>query len=177
MEFAGKDSQVLVVKGDHDEDFEWDYFPERIDNISGCKEVSGKIADIEGICFLGLGFNETHYLTVLKPLIEKFRSKADIIMTHCEQNKMQFIVLDKLKLIIRGHFGYGRYLVNGVKSVFTNGVYYTLIEMKDNNAVEIKQYIVGRNGQINELLKSSCKPWFSEVSEYERYKWLKPFVE
>ena len=177
LEFAGKNSHVLVVKGDHDEDFEGDYLPERIDDITGCKEISGKIAGIEAICFLGLGFNETHHLTVLKSFIEEFGSEADVIITHCEQNKMQFMISDKFKLVIRGHFGYGKYLVNGIKSVFTNGVYYTLIEIKDSSGVEIKQYVIDRDGKINELFNGSCKPWFSEVSEYERYKWLKPYVE
>jgi hypothetical protein len=35
LEFAGQKSQVLVVKGDHDEDFEGDYVPGRIDKTAG----------------------------------------------------------------------------------------------------------------------------------------------
>lgn len=177
LSVAGKNSHVLVVKGDHDEDFEGDYAPEKIDGISGCNEISGKIAEIEDISFLGLGFEQTHYLTTLKPLLMAVGNKTDIIITHCEQNRMQFLISDKVRLIIRGHFGFGRYLVNGIKSAFTSGVYYTLAEIKNNGSVEIKQYVIRRDGQISELSKGSAKPWFSEVSEYERYKWLKPYVE
>ncbi len=175
LEFAGKKSKVLIVKGDHDEDFEGDYLPEKINKIAGCKEISGKVVEINGFHFLGLGFNETHYLRTLKPLIERFKGKVDIVVTHCEQNKIPLVSLLKPKIIIRGHFGSGKYLVNDIPSVFTMGVKYTVIELERKRLPKILQYSVDRNGKVKLLEKGSCRPCFSGVSEFERYKWLKPY--
>jgi len=174
IKFAGKRSKVLVVKGDHDEKY---YSREKINNIPGCREISGECVEIEGLYFLGLGYNETHYLRVLKQLIEKFKEKVDIVVTHCEQNRMPFVSLLKPKIIIRGHFGSGKYLVNGIPSVFTAFVKYTIIEMNNTKLVKIRQYIVDRNGQVKLLKKGSCKPLLSNISEFEMYKWLKPYEE
>lgn len=175
LKYAGRKSKVLVVKGDHDDDFEKDYIVEKINKISGCKEISGKFVEISGLRFLGLGFNETHYLRILKPLIEEFKGKVDVVITHCEQNKIPLVSLLKPKIIIRGHFGFGKYLVNDIPSVFTMGVKYTIIEIENKKNPKILQYTVGRGSEIKLLEESSCKPWFSEVSEFERYKWLKPY--
>ncbi|MGB9760765.1 MAG: metallophosphoesterase family protein [Thermoproteota archaeon] len=177
LEYAGKKSKVLVVKGDHDEDFERDYIVEKINKIPGCKEISSKFVEINGLRFLGLGFNETHYLRILRPLIEEFKGKVDVVVTHCEQDRMPLVSLLKPKIIIRGHFGSGKYLVNDIPSVFTADVKYTIIELENKKFPKILQYTVGKNEELKILEKGSCKPWLSEFSEFERYKWLKPYPE
>jgi predicted phosphodiesterase len=175
LEFAGKKSQILVVKGDHDEDFEGDYVPERIDKIDGCKEISGKCVVIDNLSFLGLGYNETHHVGILNSFVEKFKGKVDVVITHCEQGRLPIISLLKPKIIIRGHFGSGKYLVNDIPSVFTMGVKYTIIELENKKLPKITQYITDLNNNIKILEKGSCRPWFSRVSEFERYPWLKPY--
>lgn len=177
LKYAGKKSQVLVVKGDHDEDFEGDYILEKINRIPGCREISGKFIEISGFRFLGLGFNETYYLRILKPIIEEFKEKVDVVITHCKQNKVPLVSLLKPKIIIRGHFGSGKYLVNDIPSVFTMGVKYTIIELKNKKIPKILQYIVDLDNKIKILEKGSCKPWFSKVSEFERYRWLNPYPD
>jgi Icc-related predicted phosphoesterase len=177
LKCAGRKSKVLIVKGDHDDDFERDYIPERIDRIIGCKEISDKIIEMQGLHFLGLGFNETHYLKKLRPIIEKFKEKVDVVISHCEQDKLPLVSLLKPKIIIRGHFGSGKYLVNSIPSVFTMGVKYTIIELKDEKILKISQYIIGSDNKLRILEKGSCRPFFSKFSEFERYKWLKPFPE
>ena len=177
LEYAGKKSSVLVVKGDHDEDFDGDYISKKINSIQGCNEISGKLITINRVNFLGLGFNDTHYLKRLKPLIKKFREKVNIIITHSENNKMYLISLFKPQLIIRGHFGSGKYLVNGIPSVFTQGVQYTLIEIKDKKLPKILQYHMSFNHKIKLLKKGSIRPWFSKKSEFELYSWLKAYPE
>jgi hypothetical protein len=54
LEFVGQKSQVLVVKGDHDEDFEDDYVLGRIYKTVGCREISGKCVVVDNLSFLGL---------------------------------------------------------------------------------------------------------------------------
>jgi len=175
LRYAGKKSEVLVIKGDHDNDFEGDYDSEKINKISGCKEISGKSMQIKEFSFLGLGFNETHYLKILKPEIETFKRKIDIVITHCEQNRVSLLSKFKPKLIIRGHFGSGKYLVNGIPSVFTAPAsMYTVIEISKKDVPKILQY---RNifGKIELMKKGSCRPWLSDKSEFEMYKWLNPY--
>jgi hypothetical protein len=152
--YAGKKSKVLIVKGNHDEDFEGDYVSEKINRISGCKEISGKIIDIKGFHFLGLGFNETHYLRVLKPIIEKFKGNVDVVIAHCEQNRTPLLSLLKPKIIIRGHSGIGKYLVSDTPSAFTGGVICTIIKLE--KTPKILQYDWNNKTEI--LQKSSLRP-------------------
>jgi Icc-related predicted phosphoesterase len=173
LEYARKNANVLVVKGDHDDDFEGDYSPQKINSVDRCSEISGRVVEVRGIRFLGLGFIETHYLRMLKPLIEKYARRVDVIITHCEQERVPMLSSFEPKLIIRGHFGSGKYLVNNIPAVFTSDVFYTVIEYVDGTIPKITQYVIDNNVKI--LEKGSCRPWLSTKSEYEMYEWLKPY--
>ncbi|MGA3094535.1 MAG: metallophosphoesterase [Dehalococcoidia bacterium] len=176
LRYAGARSQVLVVKGDHDTDFEGAYIPEKINGICGCQEISGGVIEVNGIRFLGLGVNETSYLRILKPIIEQHKEEADVVITHCKQDRVPLVSLLKPRLIIRGHFGSGKYLVDGIPAVFTANVLYTVIDLEDKRIAKILQYSrIGFHGKIGILENGSCSPWFSGVSEYERYEWLRPY--
>jgi len=178
LRYSGKKSKVLVVKGDHDDDFKDDYIPERINKIAGCKEISGKIEKIKNLCFIGLSFNETHYVRTLESIVENFKNRVDVVITHCEQGKVPVVSCLNPKIMIRGHFGSGKYLVNGIPSVFTMGVKYTVVNIEAKGPPRILQYAVDRiDGKIKILEKGSCAPWFSKVSKFERYKWLQPYPE
>jgi Icc-related predicted phosphoesterase len=175
LRYAGKRSKVVAVKGDHDADFKGDYIPEKIDRIEGCREISGRVQQVKGFRFLGLGYDQTHYLRTLRPMIDQCKREADVVLTHCEQDKVHLLSLLEPRLIVRGHFGSGRYLVNGVPSVFTMGAHYTVVELGEG-IPRIKQYVVSSNDKTKELGNGSCRPWFTpKGSEFERYKWLKPY--
>jgi len=96
------------VKGNHDEDFEGDYSPERINEILGCFEISGRTIEVDGMLFLGLGFREARRLRsgysrpskYLQSLIEKFRGKVDVVLMH--DKNIRYASLLKPKLIIKG---------------------------------------------------------------------------
>lgn len=135
LRYAGARSEVLVVEGDHDSQFEGDYAPGRINRIGGCNEISGKALQTRGLRFLGLGFGQTRYLKTLRPQIGEYKQQVDIVVTHCEQNRMPLLSALQPKLIIRGHFGSGRYLVNGVPSVFTAEAQYTVVELDRKSVV------------------------------------------
>jgi len=175
LRYAGEKSQVLVVKGDHDADFDGDYIPEKINEIYGCQEISGKLIDVNGLRFLGLGFNETHYLRALKVIIEEFKEEPDVVVTHCEQKRMPLVSSLKPRIIIRGHFGSGKYLVNDIPAVFTQDVFYTVVELENKSISKILQYTIGFDEKVKVLEQGSCRPWLSNVSEYEKYEWLKPY--
>ena len=65
LKYVSKKALVLVIKGNHDDDFEGTYSIRRINKIPKCNEISGKSVTLCGLTFLGLGFNEIHCLKLL----------------------------------------------------------------------------------------------------------------
>lgn len=116
LKYAGKKCKVLVVHGNHD--LEEYYFPEKIDSIPGCKEISGKTVTVDGIRFLGLGYAETHCLRLLKPIINRLKGQIDVVLFHGEN--LRLISSLEPKLIIRGGYVSGKYSVNGIPSVWNS---------------------------------------------------------
>ena len=142
LEVAGKStSGVFVVKGNHDKYYEEDYDVSRINNITGCQEISGKLAEVDGYKLLGLGYDETHYLRKLRPLLSDYRGTPDIILTHAEDKRLSLISGFKPKIVFRGHWGIGRYTVNNTEfispSVFPS---YLTVEMENQNIKSIYLY-------------------------------------
>ncbi len=149
LRYAGEKSQVLVVEGDHDADFDGDYIPEEIDAIPGCTEISGEILNIDGLRFLGMGFDETRYLRILNPIIEEHKGQVDVVITHCEQKRTPLLSLLKPKIIIRGHSGSGKHLINDIPAVFTQDMFYTVIEFKGKSIVNVLQYAHSSSGELD----------------------------
>jgi len=172
LKYTGQKCKVLVVKGDHD-DFASDYSRSEIDKISGCVEISGKIEKVGELNFLGIGFEEAHYLTELKRLIKNHKGEIDIIVTHCEQRRLPDLSEARPRLLIRGHFGQGKFLVNNVPTVMTCSVPCTVIDFEDE-AIDIQQYKFTLDNKLELILNNSCRPWLSHKSEFELYPWLKP---
>lgn len=180
LRFAGRRAHVLVVKGDHDDDFHGDYSPQRINAIRGCHEISGKTHRAAGFTFLGLGFLETHYRRRLQELRSRIVGDVDVIATHAEQARMPLLAELCPKVIIRGHFGSGRWKVSGVPAVFTADVTYSIVELRRNGRPKLEQFTAefskDRDGITAQRVKSgSCRPWFSRKSEFQLYPWLRKF--
>jgi Icc-related predicted phosphoesterase len=112
LETAGrKTNQVYTVMGNHDKQFE-EYNASRINSIPGCNEISGTLVDVNNYKLLGLGYDETHYLRKLKPLLNEYSGSPDLILTHAEDKRLSLISDFKPKIVLRGHWGSGRYFVN-----------------------------------------------------------------
>jgi predicted phosphodiesterase len=173
LKFAGKRSTVLVVKGNHDSDFPRDYSVKRINGIRGCREISGKVHEAAGCTFLGLGFAETHYLKKLRELHSRCE-RVDVIITHAEQRRVPLLAQFTPRVIIRGHFGSGCWLVSGIPAVFTSGIMYTVIDLPRSGRPRMVQYSARftRSGQISKVreIKSG-----SQKSELQLYPWLGKF--
>jgi hypothetical protein len=157
LQRAGSVAQVLVVKGDHDDDFPGDYQPERINAIPGCTEISGKIHTIGGWTFLGLGFVQAGLRRPLRAMITEFRGKAGIVIAHAPQKNVQLLAELKPKLIIRGHFGAGRFLIDGVPVVFTTRTH-AIIELSEQTITEVR-----------------CADSRWERALRREYPWLQPY--
>jgi predicted phosphodiesterase len=128
LKFAGQKATVLVVKGDHDEDFPGDYKASRINRIAGCHEISGKVVIVEGLTFLGLGFDQAGLRTPLREFVRQYAGTVDVVIAHTPHQNVPIVAELKPRMLVRGHFGGGRYLVNQVPSVFTSGGH-AVIEM------------------------------------------------
>lgn len=154
---AGKLSTVLLVKGDHDDDFPDDYDVTKIDAIPGCQEISGKTTTVEGLTFLGLGFEQAGFRRPLRQFIRDFRGAVDVVIAHPPHENVKIVAELKPRLLIRGHFGTGRYSIGGVPSVFT----------ASGHAV----INLGRTGAPR--IRSEGKRW--EEFFRNRWAWLEPY--
>ena len=150
---AGQKSRVLIIKGNHDEEESYD--PERINNIAGCEEISGRAIEINGIRFLGISEKESYYLRLLNPIIDKFKGKIDVIILH--GYNIRLISSIQPKLIIHGGSASGKYLVKNVKTVYTSATHHAIITIENNI---VKNIFAGPNSP--HLLKRN---------------WIKPYPE
>ena len=150
---VGQNSRVLVIKGNHDEGESYD--PERISNVAGCEEISGKAIEINGIRFLGISEKESYYLRLLNPIMDKFKEKIDVIILH--GYNIRLISSMHPKLIIHGGSLSGKYLINNVKTVYTSATHHAIVTMENNS---VKNILAGPNS--NYLLKRD---------------WIKPYQE
>ena len=119
LRYAGRKCQVVVVKGDHDDDFPGDYEPQRIDEIPNCREISGKTFTFGEWTFLGLGFQQAGYRRTLRSIIADFKGRAGIVIAHAPQKNVCLITELRPRLLIRGHHGSGHGLIDGIPAAFT----------------------------------------------------------
>ena len=185
LQRSGSVSKVLVVKGNHDEDFEEDYSPERINEIPGCFEISGRTIEVDGMLFLGLGFREARRLRsgysrpsrYLQSLIEKFRGKVDVVLMH--DKNIRYASLLKPKLIIKGGLCLGACLVNGVPSVFTGPDSSVIIEFENKAISKISGYLLNPTRWYVEMSDSRGirKAFSLDVPvNYRKFEWVKPLA-
>jgi len=168
LEYAGKVSKVLVVRGDHDYDFEGDYDINRINATPGCSEISGRLVEVGGVRFLGVGFEEVRSVRKLRSIVEEYRGRVDVVVAHNELWKTKFLGELRPRLIIRGHSGRGVYLVNGVPAVFTaGGTKYAVIDLEpDRMRIALYDY-QGKPIKPETWVKSSRD---------RSHEWLKPYA-
>ena len=193
LQRSGSISRVLVVKGNHDEDFKGDYSPKRINEIPGCFEISGRTIEVDDMLFLGLGFREARRLRsgysrpsrYLQSLIEKFRGKVDVVLMH--DKNIRYASLLKPKLIIKGGLCLGACLVNDVPSVFTGPDSSVLIEFRNKIISEISGYLLNPTRWHMEIMGSreSLKlepieirrvPSLNIPANYGKFEWVKPLT-
>jgi len=141
LNYAGKScDKVFVVKGDHDEDFQGDYDIERINAITNCVEISGKLKKHGQLVFLGLGYCQTHYLRNLRTLVETTESRVDVVLTHAELRRVPLIAKIKPKIVFRGHSGSGKYEVEDVHTVSASFPSYVTVDFEGKKPATIRHH-------------------------------------
>jgi hypothetical protein len=191
LKYAGNRSIVLVTKGDHDNDFEGDYDPERINKIPGCREISGKLHLVGRSTFLGLGFEQAGYRIALRRLVGPLRGRADVVIAHVPQQNLRLVAELRPRLLIRGHYGAGEHLVDGVPSVFTTFEYF-LVDLPDTGVPQFQvvgchPFSTASRSAAGTIVRSrtfgiqspACRQRAAAAcaSLRKTYPWLKPFPE
>lgn len=136
-----KTGNVYVVKGNHDNYGDY-YEVDKINNIRGCQEISGKMIELDDFNLLGLGYEETHYLRKLRPLLETYSSGVDLVLTHSEEKRVKLIASLNPLLVFRGHYRIGKYKVNGIDFVSSIFPSYVTVETKGLTIQQIQYHEV-----------------------------------
>ncbi len=137
LRYAGGKCQVVIVKGDHDDDFPGDYEPQRIDEIPNCREISGKTFTFGEWTFLGLGFQQAGYRRTLRSIIADFKGRVGIVIAHAPQKNVRLITELRPRLLIRGHYGSGHGLIDGIPAAFTSHEH-AIIEIGRTGAARVR---------------------------------------
>lgn len=138
LKYAGRRAVVLVVKGDHDEDFAGAYDACRINRIPGCYEISGRAYRAKGELFLGVSYQHTAYRRISASLVERFPQKGAIVIAHARERNVHLLADLAPKLIIRGHFGFGQHRIGAALAVFTSGGH-AIIDVAKSAVLHIRQ--------------------------------------
>ncbi len=134
---AGKNTKkVFVVKGNHD-DYGNYYDANRINSCDGCYEISGKSIGLNDYQVLGLGYEETHYLRKLRPILAEYSDGIDIILTHSEEKRLELLTSINPLIVFRGHFRTGHYKVKNVDFVSAMFPSYITVEIEGNKIQKI----------------------------------------
>jgi hypothetical protein len=138
LRHAGQRAAVLVVKGDHDEDFPGSYDADRINEIPGCREISGRTYEFGSEFFLGVSFQLIAYRRIAKSLLAQFPQRGGIVVAHARKGNVQLLAELKPKLIVRGHSGRGIRRICGVPAVLTDGAH-AIIDIGKSGLPRIRQ--------------------------------------
>lgn len=162
LRYAGKRACVLAIKGDHDDDFPGDYDPGRINRIPGCQEISGSAFERDGTTFLGVSYEETKYRRTPQALLMRFPQRGAVVISHARQRNVRLLAALQPRLVIRGHFGLGSYLLDGTPAVFTAGGH-AVIDLPRGASPRIQQPSLGK--ERVEVQKALVRD----------YPWLRPY--
>lgn len=172
LKYAGRRACVLAIKGDHDDDFPGDYDPQRIDGIPGCHEISGKTFEAKGVFFLGVSYQETAYREIARALLARFPERGGIVISHARQRNVRLLAELRPRLIIRGHYGSGKFLLDGIPAVFTDGG--PAIINVSNAGLPCIRLLSDRRG------RGTIAPTPEDIASFEGflqedYPWLAPY--
>ena len=125
---------TLIIPGNHDLGFKEDY-EKLLNHISEFKyvqDISGKIVNVKGVSFLGLGENQ-----VRKSKLQQLMGypKVDVVLAHVKLMHHTLLNFLNTKIILSGHLGiYLVFLPNNIPVIHTENApdYATIITEFDN---------------------------------------------
>jgi hypothetical protein len=104
LKYAGARATVLVVKGDHDDDFDNDYDVARISGIPGCHEISDRTVTAEGLSVAAISWRTSYSLPLLRDAVKRLAAAPpDILLAHAPLKRRVWLLDCHARLIITGH--------------------------------------------------------------------------
>ena len=167
---AGRQCPVLVVQGNHDENE--DYSLERINSIRGCQEISGRRVEIKGTTFLGVSHFIGNRRGRFKELEAANPGGAEVVVAHPPLATTPFHAKLASRLLIKGHYWPGTWMVEGKPTVFTSEVHHSVIELAPDGHPRIGQWL-RRKGGFGRFEGDRRAKWFLGLHEHK--PWLRPY--
>lgn len=99
----GLEITSFTIEGNHDEYSNYDAVIERTEELEYAREISGEVAEFDGLQILGIPYSYTHYLREARQLGDEFPGSYDIVLAHAETSRRIWLLNLDVKLIITGH--------------------------------------------------------------------------
>lgn len=94
----------FTIEGNHDEYSDYDAVIRHIDTLDYAKEISGELAEWNGITVVGVLYRYTHSLGQARQLQADFPRSYDIVLAHAERSRRIWLFELDAQYIITGHF-------------------------------------------------------------------------
>jgi Icc-related predicted phosphoesterase len=167
---AGRWAPVLVIQGNHDENAH--YSTERINAIRGCQEISGKRVEVKGTSFLGVSHFIGNRRGRFKELEAAHPGGADVVIAHPPLATTPFHAKLANRLLIKGHYWPGTWMVEGKPTVFTSEVHHSVIELTPNGYPRISQWLRLKGG-FGRFEEDRRARWFTQLHTHK--PWIRPY--
>jgi len=93
----------FTIEGNHDEYSNYEAVVQRTRELEYAKEISGEVAEFNGLKILGIPYSDTHGLRKARKLAEEFPEHYDIVLAHAETSRRIWLLELDAKFIVTGH--------------------------------------------------------------------------
>lgn len=93
----------FTIEGNHDEYSNYEAVVERTEELEYAREISGEVAEFDGLQVLGIPYSYTHYLREARQLGDEFSGSYDIVLAHAETSRRIWLLNIDTRFIVTGH--------------------------------------------------------------------------
>jgi predicted phosphodiesterase len=93
----------FTIEGNHDEYSNYEAVVERTEDLEYAREISGEVAEFDGLQVLGIPYSYTHYLREARQLGDEFSGSYDIVLAHAETSRRIWLLNLDTRFIVTGH--------------------------------------------------------------------------
>lgn len=99
----GLEITSFTIEGNHDEYSNYEAVVEKTEDLEYAREISGEVAEFEGLQVLGIPYSYTHRLRKARQISDEFPGSYDIVLAHAETSRRIWLLNLDAKLIVTGH--------------------------------------------------------------------------
>lgn len=93
----------FTIEGNHDEYSNYDVVVDRTSELEYAREISGEVAEFDGLQILGIPYSYTHRLGKARQISDGFPESYDIALAHAETSRRTWLFELDAKIIVTGH--------------------------------------------------------------------------